>query len=155
MKNNITEIVFILDKSGSMAGFEDDTVGGFNSVIAEHKEGDKVRSPGVKYTHYKPKCKTALFNENQKEQVIKLYKEYQSQGKKPYIMCADFVSGFEGLNLLRLGRTPKEIASNLYDKLLLGEKIADIIIAVAMPDEKGINLGIMNRLKRSCDSGEL
>lgn len=40
MKNNITEIVFILDKSGSMAGFEDDTVGGFNSVIAEHKEGE-------------------------------------------------------------------------------------------------------------------
>ena len=51
--------------------------------------------------------------------------------------------------------TYNNIASNLYDKLLLGEKIADIIIAVAMPDEKGINLGIMNRLKRSCDSGEL
>ena len=40
MKNNITEIVFIIDKSGSMAGFEDDTIGGFNSVIAEHKDGE-------------------------------------------------------------------------------------------------------------------
>lgn len=40
MKNNITEIVFILDKSGSMSGFEADTVGGFNSAIEKQKEGD-------------------------------------------------------------------------------------------------------------------
>ena len=40
MKNNITEIVFVLDKSGSMAGFEADTVGGFNSAIERQKAGD-------------------------------------------------------------------------------------------------------------------
>ena len=33
MKNNMTELVFILDRSGSMAGLESDTVGGFNSMI--------------------------------------------------------------------------------------------------------------------------
>ena len=33
MKNNITELVFILDRSGSMSGFEADTIGGFNSTI--------------------------------------------------------------------------------------------------------------------------
>ena len=38
MKNNITEIVFILDRSGSMEGLEKDTVGGFNSFIAKQKE---------------------------------------------------------------------------------------------------------------------
>ena len=38
MKNNITEIVFILDRSGSMEGMEKDTVGGFNSFIAKQKE---------------------------------------------------------------------------------------------------------------------
>ena len=38
MKNNTTEIVFILDRSGSMSGFEDDTIGGFNSMISEQKE---------------------------------------------------------------------------------------------------------------------
>ena len=32
-KNNITELVFILDRSGSMSGLESDTVGGFNSMI--------------------------------------------------------------------------------------------------------------------------
>ena len=37
MKNNITELVFILDKSGSMAGLETDTIGGFNSMIQKQK----------------------------------------------------------------------------------------------------------------------
>lgn len=33
-----TELVFILDASGSMAGLEDDTVGGFNAMVAENRE---------------------------------------------------------------------------------------------------------------------
>ena len=42
MKNNITELVFLLDRSGSMAGLERDTIGGFNSLIEKQKkeEGD-------------------------------------------------------------------------------------------------------------------
>ena len=38
MKKNLTEIVFILDRSGSMAGLESDTIGGFNSMIAKQKQ---------------------------------------------------------------------------------------------------------------------
>lgn len=41
MKKNLTEIVFILDRSGSMAGLEDDTIGGFNAMIEKQK-----REPG-------------------------------------------------------------------------------------------------------------
>ena len=37
MKQNLTEIVFILDRSGSMAGLEDDTIGGFNAMIEKQK----------------------------------------------------------------------------------------------------------------------
>lgn len=37
-KNNITEIVFILDRSGSMGGLESDTIGGFNSMIHKQKK---------------------------------------------------------------------------------------------------------------------
>ncbi len=42
MMKNLTEIVFILDRSGSMAGLEDDTIGGFNAMIEKQKneEGD-------------------------------------------------------------------------------------------------------------------
>ena len=38
MNNNLTEIVFILDRSGSMSGLESDTIGGFNSMIEKQKE---------------------------------------------------------------------------------------------------------------------
>ena len=37
MKNNVTELVFILDRSGSMAGLESDTVGGFNAMIEKQR----------------------------------------------------------------------------------------------------------------------
>lgn len=38
MNNNLTEIVFILDRSGSMAGLEDDTIGGFNAMVEKQKK---------------------------------------------------------------------------------------------------------------------
>lgn len=37
MKQNLTELVFILDRSGSMAGLEADTIGGFNAMLAKQK----------------------------------------------------------------------------------------------------------------------
>lgn len=40
MKKNFTELVFILDKSGSMSGLESDTIGGFNSMLQKQKGVD-------------------------------------------------------------------------------------------------------------------
>lgn len=40
MKKNLTEMVFILDRSGSMSGLEADTIGGFNSMIEQQKAED-------------------------------------------------------------------------------------------------------------------
>ena len=37
MKKNLTELVFILDRSGSMAGLEQDTIGGFNAMLEKQK----------------------------------------------------------------------------------------------------------------------
>ncbi|MGI6501661.1 MAG: vWA domain-containing protein [Anaerostipes sp.] len=43
MNAELTELVFILDRSGSMSGLEDDTIGGFNGMIAKQKsEAEKV-----------------------------------------------------------------------------------------------------------------
>ncbi|MBR5731849.1 MAG: hypothetical protein IKX80_00235, partial [Lachnospiraceae bacterium] len=46
MRENLTELVFILDRSGSMGGLESDTIGGFNSLIAKQKkeEGEAIVS---------------------------------------------------------------------------------------------------------------
>lgn len=40
MKKNLTELVFILDKSGSMSGLERDTIGGFNSMLDQQRKVD-------------------------------------------------------------------------------------------------------------------
>ena len=40
MRKNLTEMVFILDKSGSMSGLEQDTIGGFNGMIERQKKED-------------------------------------------------------------------------------------------------------------------
>lgn len=40
MENKITELVFLLDRSGSMAGLESDTIGGFNALIDKQRKQD-------------------------------------------------------------------------------------------------------------------
>lgn len=46
MRKGLTEVVFILDRSGSMSGLEDDTIGGFNSMIKKQQkeEGEALIS---------------------------------------------------------------------------------------------------------------
>ena len=51
--NNITELVFILDRSGSMAGLEADTIGGFNSMIKkQRKENGECYVSTVLFDNY-------------------------------------------------------------------------------------------------------
>ena len=40
MRKGLTELVFVLDRSGSMHGLEVDTIGGFNSMIEKQKKED-------------------------------------------------------------------------------------------------------------------
>ena len=52
MKTNMTELVFILDRSGSMGGLESDTIGGFNSMLAKQQKQDgECRITTVLFDH--------------------------------------------------------------------------------------------------------
>ena len=52
MKKNLTELVFILDRSGSMSGLETDTIGGFNGMIEKQKkEEGEVLVSTVLFNH--------------------------------------------------------------------------------------------------------
>lgn len=52
MKKNLTELVFILDKSGSMAGLERDTIGGFNAMLDKQKaQAGECRITTVLFDH--------------------------------------------------------------------------------------------------------
>ncbi len=111
---------------------------------------DVVRSPGMKYVHYTPKCKTALFERNELPLAQALYDNLLSNGKVPVFLCDDKVSHKLCGNKLLLGISGEEIASNLYDKLLEGEKCADVLIAIKIDSGSEIDVGVMNRLTKAC-----
>jgi L-threonylcarbamoyladenylate synthase len=114
-------------------------------------DGEKVRSPGMKYKHYSPNCKTMLFYFDDRFKALEEYKKQLSNGVKAYIMCDDQVAQeLKVENVLNLGKTECEIASNLYDKLREGEGVAQLIIAVAPQKQDGVMVGVMNRLQKAC-----
>ena len=47
MKTNLIELVFILDRSGSMSGLESDTIGGYNALLEKQRQG-----PGEAICHH-------------------------------------------------------------------------------------------------------
>ena len=77
--NNTTELVFIIDRSGSMQGLESDTIGGFNAMIhRQHKE-----TPGEAYvsTVLFDTGRTVLHDRVPVERVVPLTaRDYQPQG---------------------------------------------------------------------------
>ena len=117
----------------------------------ELKEGEAARSPGMKYKHYSPDCKTMLFTFAEKDKAVEQYFKSIESGVKTYILCDNYTAGLiDCTNILNLGDTDSEIASNLYYKLREGEQVADLIIAIAPDRSGGIMEGVMNRLVKAC-----
>ena len=44
MQKGLTELVFILDRSGSMSGLESDTIGGFNGMLNKQKKEEVMQT---------------------------------------------------------------------------------------------------------------
>ena len=110
MKKNMTELVFILDRSGSMAGLESDTIGGFNAMLEKQRNepGDAVVT-------------TVLFD----DQYELLHDRIDIRGVSPITQKEYYVRGSTAL-LDAIGKTISKIAgvqmntSNEYraDKVL-------------------------------------
>ena len=94
-REDLTELVFILDRSGSMSGLEEDTIGGFNSVIEKQK-----RQSG--------KClvTTVLFD----SRVVTLHDRVELQDLRPMTREDYCVGGCTAL-LDALGGTIRHIAN--------------------------------------------
>lgn len=116
-----------------------------------YKEGSVARSPGMKYKHYSPKCRTALFEFSELDKAFELYDSEVESGVTVCMLCDKKTSEFIGTrNYLCLGATPEEMAANLYSKLREGEKVAQLLIAIAPEERGGVMAGVMNRLTKAC-----
>lgn len=95
MKTNITELVFILDKSGSMSGLESDTIGGYNAMLKkqQEEEGEAIVT-------------TVLFDNNYEL----LHDRINIKGIRPITENEYFVGGSTAL-LDAIGKTINKIGN--------------------------------------------
>ena len=121
------------------------------------KNGEKVKSPGVLYKHYSPRCETALFETDELCKAVEFASAQQKSGKKVAVLCEnEKIGAFEaGAILLPLGRTEEEMAENLYALLRRAEKEAELLVAVEPQKKDGVMAGVMNRLKKACRSTDI
>lgn len=116
-----------------------------------YKEGGVARSPGMKYKHYSPKCRTAFFDFSEYSKALELYDAELKNGEKVCILCDNSTAKLIGeRRYLSLGGTPEEMAANLYSKLREGETFAQFLIAIAPNMQGGVMDGVMNRLTKAC-----
>jgi uncharacterized protein YegL len=116
MKTNLTELVFILDKSGSMSGLESDTIGGYNAMLKKQQE-----QPG------EMNITTVLFDDNYEL----LHDRINIKGISPITEKEYYVGGCTAL-LDAIGKTIHNIGN--VQRIANEEQRADNVIFVITTD---------------------
>ena len=135
-----------------------DVVGACGEYTPDFTSGEKVKSPGVLYKHYSPRCKTKLYLYENLSLAIDDCKEEIETGKRVAVLAeTEVLSSFQGLGVqtLDFGETEKEMASRLYGLLRDAEKIADTLIAIEPRKKDGVMIGVLNRLRKACGSVDI
>ena len=119
------------------------------------KEGEQVRSPGMKYKHYAPACRTCLFEADEIGKALTCFYRNRDAGMRVLILCEEAAAdNFPSDSVLRLGNTAEEMAANLYALLRDAETKADMLIAVKPHARGGVMDGVLNRLCKACAGEE-
>ncbi len=115
------------------------------------QEGEKVRSPGMKYKHYAPSCETKLFAPADAAAALAEYRRAVQGGRRVRVLCEDAVAGmFPAEAVLDLGADGAAMAENLYRLLREAETCADLLIAIEPAERGGVMTGVLNRLRKAC-----
>lgn len=118
MKKGLTELVFILDRSGSMGGLESDTIGGFNGMLQKQKKEDGEAN-----------VTTVLFD----DQVEIIHDRFPIEAVKPLTDSDYYVKGCTAL-LDAVGSTVKKV-ENIQKRLpeeVRAEKVVFVITTDGM-----------------------
>ena len=119
------------------------------------KAGEQVRSPGMKYKHYAPACRTCLFEADEIGKALTCFYRNRDAGMRVLILCEEAAAdNFPSGSVLRLGNTAEEMAANLYALLRDAETKADMLIAVKPHARGGVMDGVLNRLCKACAGEE-
>ena len=125
------------------------------SVLAPPQAGRKVKSPGMKYTHYAPKAPVTIIKGDIPKMVgkiIQMSEDYTAQGKKVGILGTDETKDrYSAHAVLTMGSRDdlSTIGASLFSCLREFDKICvDVILAEGI-ECKGEGLAIMNRMLRA------
>lgn len=134
----------------------EDLTGIGENVVQSSDSGIKdgiPKAPGMKYRHYAPKAKVYLVRGDRKDVSAYIRNAIQANDtKKSCVMTvSEYIHDFKGINAFDLGSLsdPAEIAANLFSVLREIDKTdTDVIYGVYLSG-KGLNISIMNRLKKA------
>lgn len=107
----------------------------------------KVRSPGVKYKHYAPKCDMQTILTNDVERIKKAI--FDNKDKKIVVIGNEHIVNELEVQVISLGNSTEEFMHNYFNALRIAEKKADLII-LALPFKKENAEGLFNRIEKSC-----
>ena len=136
----------------------EEIVGACGEYTPDLKSGEKVKSPGVLYKHYAPRCKTMLFSAKNVKNAISAYVAESLENKGVAVLCEEKrIEDFEkvGAKCLNLGKNQAEMAMRLYKLLREAEKICELLIVVEPEEQGGVMTGVLNRLRKACTSEDV
>ncbi len=136
----------------------EEIVGACGEYTPDLKNGEKVKSPGVLYKHYAPRCKTMLFSAKNVKNAISAYVAESLENKGVAVLCEEKRTiDFEkvGAKCLNLGKNQAEMAMRLYKLLREAEKICELLIVVEPEEQGGVMTGVLNRLRKACTSEDV
>ena len=118
------------------------------------KQGEQVRSPGMKYSHYCPNCKTALFKRDQIDSAVELYKNETQNGLRVgFLADGEIAPLLKDYNVLYFGETAEQMAGNLYHLLRRAEQEFDLLISFEILTDSELKLSVNNRFLKAFGKG--
>lgn len=120
--------------------------------LAKKEDNKKAKAPGMKYTHYSPDADVYIVSGSQENVIIKINNLIEANTKNGLttgVMCLDKNKHKYNCEVLSLGNTLEEVASNLFDTLIQMDKQNIDIVYSEEFESTGLGQAIMNRLLKS------
>lgn len=135
-----------------------EVVGACGEYKPDLSSGEKVKSPGILYKHYSPRCQTQLFAAEAVADAVAAVAAAQGEGKRVAVLAeTKALAAFVGMgaSMLDLGKTETDMAARLYALLREAETLCEVLVALEPTKKSGIMVGVLNRLKKACASQDI
>jgi len=124
-----------------------------DAVLRPLREGERPRSPGMKYRHYAPAGALTIVQGDEIAVVgaiCRFYDEALAQGKCPLILALDaHIPAYGDRRALSLGADAEAMAHAMFARLREADALgADVLFSEAIATD-GVGLAVMNRLERA------